>query len=168
MGGNFFEGAPKRGVIRGSGINRGNAVHGFLFGLLSFCVQESAVAKTACVKTVGAATMPQLGLYAHAARATKVPFVRLVWCCKFLLLTWPATKWKTTHCSIALTTYCRYTFSSEVDECQSSPCQNGATCTDEANSFSCSCVDGFTGSLCETGTVHNHCICRVSQPAYPR
>uniref|UniRef100_A0A8C9EYG0 Crumbs cell polarity complex component 1 n=1 Tax=Pavo cristatus TaxID=9049 RepID=A0A8C9EYG0_PAVCR len=38
----------------------------------------------------------------------------------------------------------------EVDECQSRPCQNGATCRDAPAAFSCSCPPGYTGSHCET------------------
>ena len=36
-----------------------------------------------------------------------------------------------------------------TDECKSSPCQNGGICTDKVASFSCQCVTGYTGSLCE-------------------
>ena len=39
----------------------------------------------------------------------------------------------------------------DVDECASSPCQNGGTCLDQINSYSCSCVAGYTGSNCESG-----------------
>lgn len=33
----------------------------------------------------------------------------------------------------------------EVDECLSDPCHNGATCVDHLNAFSCICQDGFQG-----------------------
>ena len=39
----------------------------------------------------------------------------------------------------------------DIDECASNPCQNGATCTDGVNGFSCSCAPGFSGELCELG-----------------
>lgn len=39
----------------------------------------------------------------------------------------------------------------DIDECASNPCQNGATCIDGINSFTCKCVPGYTGKLCETG-----------------
>lgn len=32
-------------------------------------------------------------------------------------------------------------------------CENGATCVDTADSFSCTCAPGFTGSACEQGMV---------------
>ncbi|XP_066275649.1 fibropellin-1-like [Branchiostoma lanceolatum] len=38
----------------------------------------------------------------------------------------------------------------DVDECISAPCQNGATCQDEVNSFTCQCAPGYAGTLCET------------------
>ena len=38
-----------------------------------------------------------------------------------------------------------------INNCQSKPCLNGATCTNAANKFSCSCVTGYTGSVCQTG-----------------
>ena len=41
---------------------------------------------------------------------------------------------------------------SDVNECESDPCQNGATCVDGINSYTCECVKGYTGHDCETGT----------------
>lgn len=40
----------------------------------------------------------------------------------------------------------------EVDECQSSPCLNGGTCTDLINGYTCSCTDSFTGTNCSRRT----------------
>ncbi len=40
----------------------------------------------------------------------------------------------------------------DIDECASNPCLNGATCTDAVNSYTCTCVAGYTGTHCETGT----------------
>jgi len=36
-----------------------------------------------------------------------------------------------------------------ADECDSSPCKNGATCVDGEMQFTCTCAGGFTGPLCE-------------------
>ncbi len=41
----------------------------------------------------------------------------------------------------------------DVDECASSPCQNGAPCIDRTNSYTCRCRPGFTGTNCQTGEV---------------
>lgn len=38
----------------------------------------------------------------------------------------------------------------DVDECESSPCKNGATCNQYVNSFTCSCPAGFSGVNCQT------------------
>ncbi|KAG5840785.1 hypothetical protein ANANG_G00192340 [Anguilla anguilla] len=37
-----------------------------------------------------------------------------------------------------------------IDECESSPCQNGASCEDLVNSYKCICPAGYTGTDCET------------------
>jgi Notch-like protein len=44
----------------------------------------------------------------------------------------------------------------DVDECDSSPCQNGATCTESSveasvsvNAYQCTCVAGFANGVCE-------------------
>lgn len=39
----------------------------------------------------------------------------------------------------------------DIDECSSSPCQNGGTCEDKIDSFNCICVPGFGGDRCEDG-----------------
>ncbi|XP_035248962.1 coagulation factor VII isoform X1 [Anguilla anguilla] len=38
----------------------------------------------------------------------------------------------------------------EEDACKSSPCQNGATCLDHVNSYTCICPSGFEGKDCGT------------------
>ena len=38
---------------------------------------------------------------------------------------------------------------SDIDECKSSPCQNGAMCVDLTDSYQCTCAAGFSGQNCE-------------------
>ena len=38
----------------------------------------------------------------------------------------------------------------DIDDCLPSPCENGGTCTDLVDDFSCDCAAGFTGGTCET------------------
>ena len=45
-------------------------------------------------------------------------------------------------------------WSPDINECSSNPCQNGGTCTDGFNSFSCACVAGYAGNNCETSKVY--------------
>ena len=44
----------------------------------------------------------------------------------------------------------------DIDECSSSPCQNGGTCTDAVNSYTCACVDGYNGDDCETSKLKKY------------
>ena len=45
---------------------------------------------------------------------------------------------------------------SDINECNSRPCENGATCNDEVDAYNCSCVDGYNGTNCETGMSSYH------------
>jgi hypothetical protein len=42
---------------------------------------------------------------------------------------------------------------SDVKECASSPCRNGASCVDKVDRFECVCAAGWTGRACETNLV---------------
>ena len=42
----------------------------------------------------------------------------------------------------------------DINECASSPCQNGGTCLDLVNGFTCDCADGYEGTHCQTSK-HN-------------
>ena len=44
-----------------------------------------------------------------------------------------------------------YLFFEDTDECASTPCQNGGTCTDQINSYLCQCALGYTDLQCQTG-----------------
>lgn len=39
----------------------------------------------------------------------------------------------------------------DIDECKSSPCQNGGNCRDGLNDYTCECVGGWEGKNCESG-----------------
>lgn len=43
-------------------------------------------------------------------------------------------------------------FTTDIDECKSTPCKNGATCVDGVDSYKCQCVAGYDGDNCENGT----------------
>ncbi|XP_065070644.1 fibropellin-1-like isoform X2 [Rhopilema esculentum] len=38
----------------------------------------------------------------------------------------------------------------DIDECESSPCQNGGTCSNDINKYTCTCKAGFEGTNCQT------------------
>ena len=42
----------------------------------------------------------------------------------------------------------------EIDECVSNPCESGSTCNNYVNSFNCTCTEGYTGMMCETGNLY--------------
>ena len=52
-----------------------------------------------------------------------------------------------------------------INECTSSPCQNGGTCTDDVVGFTCDCPPGTDGSLCETNTLA--CPCWDAASLFP-
>ena len=37
----------------------------------------------------------------------------------------------------------------QINECDSNPCLNGATCTDRLNGYTCQCTDSFEGPNCQ-------------------
>jgi len=44
----------------------------------------------------------------------------------------------------------------DIDECESTPCQNGGSCTDGFASYTCACAAGYTGQNCEINI--NDCL----------
>ena len=62
--------------------------------------------------------------------------------------------------------YCKNIFV-DIDECVSSPCQNGGSCTDVVNGHTCNCVDGYDGPNCENGkNIPVYYSCRLSNTHY--
>ena len=47
----------------------------------------------------------------------------------------------------------------DIDECNPDPCENGGSCTDDVNGYTCDCADGYTGHDCEIGIFK--CISRL-------
>ena len=39
----------------------------------------------------------------------------------------------------------------DIDECASNPCENGGSCSDGIDSYTCDCLDGYDGADCENG-----------------
>lgn len=56
------------------------------------------------------------------------------------------------HRCLCVTGYTGQNCEVNINDCDSSPCLNHATCVDALNSYVCKCPPGFTGSRCETGT----------------
>ena len=42
---------------------------------------------------------------------------------------------------------------SDMDDCNTSPCKNGAICVDKHGGYTCQCTDQWLGDNC-TGTLH--------------
>ena len=42
----------------------------------------------------------------------------------------------------------------DIDDCAVQRCQNGGTCIDAVNDYTCNCVDGYTGKNCSIGTIN--------------
>ena len=39
----------------------------------------------------------------------------------------------------------------DIDDCVNHACENGGSCVDGVNSYSCNCLVGYTGDRCEIG-----------------
>ena len=46
---------------------------------------------------------------------------------------------------------CLASFLADIDDCANQPCENGASCIDAVNDYTCNCVDGYTGRNCSIG-----------------
>lgn len=50
--------------------------------------------------------------------------------------------------------YCFYcSCETDINECESSPCQNGGTCQDLTGTYACVCNESFIGYNCENARV---------------
>ena len=37
----------------------------------------------------------------------------------------------------------------DIDDCNPNPCENGGTCTEWVNDYTCDCIEGWQGENCE-------------------
>lgn len=44
-----------------------------------------------------------------------------------------------------------FCFVLDIHPCESNPCVNGANCTNDVKSYTCSCIRGYIGVNCEIG-----------------
>jgi len=49
----------------------------------------------------------------------------------------------------------------DIDDCASSLCENGGTCIDGINGYTCNCKDGFIGENCQTGELISNVFKKV-------
>ena len=50
----------------------------------------------------------------------------------------------------------------DINECYSSPCQNGGTCEDLVNGYTCYCLSGYSGDHCQIGKTPSLIVSYVS------
>ena len=56
----------------------------------------------------------------------------------------------------------------DMDECSSNPCAHRGTCIDGVNSFTCLCIEGYTGHDCETGIQKNKNVLSIINSCFLR
>ena len=60
-------------------------------------------------------------------------------------------QWNLAYTCQCIAGYDGTTCNNNIDDCASSPCQNGGSCTDLVNDFKCNCTGtGFNGTKCQT------------------
>ena len=57
-------------------------------------------------------------------------------------------------------------FVPDIDECDSSPCQNGGTCHNGQNLYTCTCLPGWTGQNCEIGEQISRVFLRLKKISF--
>ena len=45
----------------------------------------------------------------------------------------------------------RYYLLSDINECESNPCENGGVCEDVVDGYLCTCASGYTDTECQIG-----------------
>ena len=58
-------------------------------------------------------------------------------------------------------------YTTDIDDCEATPCKNGGICQDEVNDFSCTCAVGFTGKDCSIGKFINDLLWTSFFKMYP-
>ena len=46
-------------------------------------------------------------------------------------------------------------FFSDIDDCDPGPCENGATCADEVDDYTCNCTVGYFGKNCSQSMIRS-------------
>jgi len=49
-----------------------------------------------------------------------------------------------------------YILFADINECSSNPCDNGGSCIDEINGYTCKCATGYEGMHCNGGILEIH------------
>ena len=53
------------------------------------------------------------------------------------------------------TSFNNYLCLSDINDCSPDPCENGATCDDKVNDYTCTCMAGYDGKNCSQSKL-NH------------
>ena len=51
----------------------------------------------------------------------------------------------------------------DINDCYSDPCQNGGTCVDGVDSYTCNCPTGFTDVNCQTSKSLNRTLAQITK-----
>ena len=52
-----------------------------------------------------------------------------------------------------------YLLFTDIDECESEPCQNNGNCTDLLDAFECTCAPGYTNTTCSASKMNQSLFC---------